>query len=304
MENIKPDALAFGPGSSVMTDRAGIRRGLYNTLQDTQGETGAWRDRSELLFETSATAIDTANKQVVLDSGRTVGYDLLVLADGVHSPNAELLHNPSLAARKYAHYDAFKIVNLPPLPEPHNEPLRMHSFNTRHRTQAELTDVFKRKVFFSLFPRKDGTYAAILRFPLTDGRNPRGLRTAQELKALILSMSPTNSTLADVYSAYLSSALTDEMMQGCIDMEPRAFWSVNAACCPFRALLLLLLLALVRLRALLLLLLFLLLFLNSLYSGACDPRRGDGRGGMERSRLVGRVLTLCRGAGRQNGNQS
>ena len=227
MEHIKPDALPFGP--AVMTDRAGIRRGLYNTLQDTLGETGAWRDRSELLFETSATSIDTANKQVVLDSGRTVGYDLLVLADGVHSPNAELLRIPCLSARKYAHYDAFKIVNLPPLPAPYNEPLRMHSFNTRHRRQAELTDVYKRKVFFSLFPRKDGTYAAILRFPLTDGKNPRGITSAQELKSLILSMSPSNTTLAHVYATYLSSALTNERMQACVDMEPRAFWCV--CCC-------------------------------------------------------------------------
>lgn len=105
----------------------------------------------------------------------------------------------------------------------------MHSFNTRHRTQSELTDVFKRKVFFSLFPRKDGTYAAILRFPLTDGRNPRGLRTAQELKALILSMSPTNSTLADVYSAYLSSALTDEMMHAASTWSPEPFGRQNGS---------------------------------------------------------------------------
>jgi 2-polyprenyl-6-methoxyphenol hydroxylase-like FAD-dependent oxidoreductase len=228
MENIKPDAVfPFGP-SSVMTDRAGIRKGLYNALQNTQGERGAWSDRSELLFETSATAIDAVNKLVVLDNGRTVAYDVLVLADGIHSPSADMLGLPSMTARKYAHYDAFKILNLPPLPEPHNEPLRLHSFNTRHRTQAYFTDVYKRKIFFSLFPRKDGTYASILRFPLTDGKNPRGITTAHELKTLILSMSSSsNATLAHVYTPYLASVLTDEVLQACVDMEPRAFWSTK-----------------------------------------------------------------------------
>eukprot|EP00316_Scyphosphaera_apsteinii_P004245 CAMPEP_0119310036 /NCGR_PEP_ID=MMETSP1333-20130426/17665_1 /TAXON_ID=418940 /ORGANISM="Scyphosphaera apsteinii, Strain RCC1455" /LENGTH=511 /DNA_ID=CAMNT_0007314153 /DNA_START=44 /DNA_END=1579 /DNA_ORIENTATION=- len=222
MDNIKPNALPSGPGS-VMTDRAGIRKGLYTMLLDTHGETG----RSELLFDTSATAIDTEKKEVALDSGHSVGYDVLVLADGVHSPNGDMLDIPSLRARKYAHYDAFKILNLPPLPEPHNDPPRFHSFNTRHRTQADLTDVYQRKVFFSLFPRKDGTYVAILRFPLTDGKNPRGITTAQELKSLILSMAPTNATLADVYAPYLSAALTDDKMQACVDMYPRAFWSTK-----------------------------------------------------------------------------
>eukprot|EP00282_Hemiselmis_andersenii_P024070 CAMPEP_0172008374 /NCGR_PEP_ID=MMETSP1041-20130122/6618_1 /TAXON_ID=464988 /ORGANISM="Hemiselmis andersenii, Strain CCMP439" /LENGTH=347 /DNA_ID=CAMNT_0012662575 /DNA_START=74 /DNA_END=1113 /DNA_ORIENTATION=+ len=187
-----------------------IRRALFDALE---GHPGAAGGRLRMEFGVKATAVDAVNKRVALgeDGGREVGFDLLVLADGSHSPSAEQLALPQFRTERRAYKSCLKILPLPPTPGD---------------TKTYLLQ--KGDTFGWFMSLKGGVRYLIFFYPLdpATGKNPEGASTTEEVRALMAHMagSPGGRNATFDLDEYFE-AVGEDAVADFVARPPRVMWT-------------------------------------------------------------------------------
>ena len=192
-EKLASQGVELTPGGLILIPRRDLCALLVHLLTRYGNRTSDESSRLSVNFNVPVVDVDLARREIVIEreSGHeTVGYDLLVGADGIHSTirNALMLSKPDeIDFQQLQRPHVWKVLQLSMPPELQQSPPRIIRLQKRN-TQFGL-------VFGGCLPRKDGDLTALIFWqPVgsSDQINPYGITSPEELQQLLQEMFPKN----------------------------------------------------------------------------------------------------------------
>lgn len=167
------------------TSRPTIREALFNTLIKEYGDSG----RVHLAYSDEVERFDSASRTLHLKSGSQVPYDILAVADGIHSKTVETMDLKHLRPKKRAASRVvIKTLQLPALPNGEKNAISFYPPKGDDRSVfASIPDDYYQA---SLMDREDGSRYLNLFFHPSKGKNPKGVESADDMRRLLANMLP------------------------------------------------------------------------------------------------------------------
>ena len=191
-EQLASQGIQLTPGGLILIPRRNLCALLVQLLMRYDNRTSD-ETRLSVNFKVPVIDVNLARREVVIqrESGyETVGYDLLVGADGINSIilHAMMLSKPDeIDFQQQQRPHIWKVLQLPMQPELQQSPPRIIVLQKRNTQFGP--------VFGGCLPQKDGHLTALIFWqPVgsSDHINPCGITTTEELQQLLQEMFPKN----------------------------------------------------------------------------------------------------------------